>query len=226
MTVIYSCHVRQCEVDLEKAQLIETEIDSFVGDRWLVTVRENDDFNTNRVLERWDCSAYLARYGVGFLLYGLLDVVVDGYFSAIETFDDYYEDIGDQIFASRPLELSQERHWFDVRRAMVRYHRVAVPMREIVSELMRGWQSAVPETLYSYYQDVYDHTLRVSEASDLLRDLMATIVETNISLRGYPQSQIVKKVGSWAAIIAVPTLITGYYGMNVPFPGSGGVSVS
>jgi len=94
-------------------------------------------------------------------------------------------------------------------------------MREVISGLMRREHSAVSEELYPYYQDVYDHILRVSESTDSLRDLVATIVETNLSLRDYRQNQIVKKVTSWAAIIAVPTLITGYYGMNVPYPGSG-----
>jgi magnesium transporter len=79
----------------------------------------------------------------------------------------------------------------------------------------------VSEELYPYYQDVYDHILRVSETSDSLRDLVSTIVETNLSLRDYRQNQIMKKVTSWAAIIAVPTLITGWFGMNVPYPGSG-----
>ena len=79
---------------------------------------------------------------------------------------------------------------------------------------------ASPKRLYPYYQDVYDHILRVSESTDSLRDLVSTIVETNLSLRDYRQNQVMKKVTSWAAIIAVPTLITGYYGMNVPYPGS------
>jgi magnesium transporter len=86
---------------------------------------------------------------------------------------------------------------------------------------MRREHAVVPEELYPYYQDVYDHVLRVSEASDSLRDLVGTIVETNLSLRDYRQNLIVKKVSSWAAIIAVPALITGYYGMNLPYPGSG-----
>jgi magnesium transporter len=92
-------------------------------------------------------------------------------------------------------------------------------MREALSSLMRRDNSVVPEAIYPYYQDVYDHILRVSESSDSLRDLVSTIVETNISLRDYRQNQIVKKVGSWAAIITVPALITGFYGMNVPYPG-------
>jgi magnesium transporter len=107
-----------------------------------------------------------------------------------------------------------------MRRAMVRFHRLAVPMREVVNSLLRRENAAVSEELYPYFQDVYDHILRVSESSDSLRDLVATIVETNLSLRDYRQNQIVKKVSSWAAIIAVPALVTGYYGMNVPYPGS------
>ena len=84
---------------------------------------------------------------------------------------------------------------------------------------MRREHTAVADDLYPYYQDVYDHILRVSESTDALRDLVSTIVETNLSLRDYRTNQIMKKVTSWAAIIAVPTLITGWYGMNVPYPG-------
>ncbi len=125
------------------------------------------------------------------------------------------------MLAEKPLEPSQQRQWFEMRRAMVRFHRLVVPMREAVSSLMRREHPAVTEELYPYFQDVYDHILRVSESSDSLRDLVGTIVETNLSLRDYRQNLIVKKVSSWAAIIAVPALVTGYYGMNVPYPGSG-----
>ena len=214
-----SCHA--VRMDRERASLEETEIDAFINERWLVTVRKDDGFDIGEVVKRWDRSPDLTRYGVSFLLYGLLDVVVDGYFEAVEVFDTYYDEVSDGIFADRPLDPVQQRHWFDMRRAMVRFHRLVVPTREAVSSLMRREHTAVADELYPYYQDVYDHILRVSESSDSLRDLVSTIVETNLSLRDYRQNQIVKKVSSWAAIIAVPALITGYYGMNVPYPGSG-----
>jgi magnesium transporter len=153
------------------------------------------------------------------LLYGLLDVVVDGYFDAVQCFDEYYDEVSEGIFSERPLDPAQQRHWFQMRQALVRFHRLAVPMREAVSGLMRREHDAVAEGLYPYFQDVYDHILRVSESTDALRDLVSTIVETNLSLRDYRQNQVMKKVTSWAAIVAVPTLITGYYGMNVPYPG-------
>jgi len=222
-----SCHA--VHVDVERGCLVETEIDAFVNERWLITVRKDDGFALDPVLQRWDRSPDLAAHGVSFLLYGLLDVLIDGYFDAVQAFDDYYDEVSDSIFSEHPLNPAEQRRWFDMRRAMVRFHRLAVPLREAVSSLMRREHAAVPEELYPYYQDVYDHILRVSESSDSLRDLVSTIVETNLSLRDYHQNQIVKKVTSWAAIIAVPTLITGYYGMNVPYPGSGngwGVLVS
>ena len=182
-----------------------------------MTVRKNEGFPLDPVLERWDVSP-LASFGVSFLLYGLLDVIVDSYFESVQAFDEYYEDVSDGIFADRPLDPLQ-RHWFDMRRAMVRFHRLVVPLREAISALMRRDHTAVSEQLYPYFQDVYDHILRVTESSDSLRELVSTIVETNLSLRDYRQNQIVKKVSSWAAIIAVPALITGFYGMNVPYPG-------
>lgn len=214
-----SCHA--VRVDVAGGNLDETEIDAFVNERWLITVRKDEGFSIGPVLERWDRSPDLASHGVSFLLYGLLDVVVDGYFDAIQSFDEYYEEVSDGIFSERPLEPAQQRHWFGMRRAMVRFHRLVVPMREAVSSLMRREHAAVAEELYPYFQDVYDHILRVSESSDSLRDLVSTIVETNLSLRDYRQNLIVKKVSSWAAIIAVPALVSGYYGMNVPYPGSG-----
>jgi len=222
-----SCHA--VRVDLEEGRLAKTEVDSFVGPRWLLTARSDDRFSMDPVVARWDRSTDIADHGVSYLLYGLLDVIVDGYFEAAEAFDEYYDEVSEGIFADRPLAPSQQRHWFEMRRALVHLHRLVVPMREVVSGIMRREHSIVADDLYPYYQDVYDHVLRVSETTESLRDLVSTIVETNLSLRDYRQNQVMKKVSSWAAIIAVPTLVTGYYGMNVPYPGfarSSGVLVS
>ncbi len=206
-------------VDPDEGVMNTIEVDAFVNERWLITVRREDGFPMDEVLRRWDRSPHLVAHGVGFLLYGLLDVIVDGYFRALAGFDDYYESVTEGLFDERPLEPSQQRHWFEMRRETVRFHRLVVPTREVVSTLMRHEGDLVSDELYVYYQDVYDHILRITESSDSLRELVAAIVETNISLRDYRQNLIVKKVSSWAAIVAVPALITGYYGMNVPFPG-------
>ena len=220
--------IHAVRLDPDTGELDETEIDAFISARWIITIRKNDRFPIEPVVQRWDRSAALARHGVAFLLYGLLDHVVDQYFAAIDRFDEFYDTISQALFDERPLDPADQRHWFTMRRSLVRFHRLVVSMREAVSAIMRREQNLAGE-IYPYYQDVYDHVLRISESSDALRDLGATIVETNLALRDFRQNQVVKRVGSWAAIIAVPTLITGYYGMNVPYPGSGtttGVVVS
>jgi len=215
--LFFSCHA--VGVDRDEGRLLTTEIDAFIAKRWIITVRKHNGFSMDEVLRRWDRSPDLAGHGVSFLLYGLLDVVIDGYFETVSAFDEYYDDVSEGIFSEHPLQPAEQKHWFQMRQAMIQFHRLALPLREAVSGLMRREQTIVTQELYPYYQDVYDHILRVSESTDALRDLVSTIVETNLSLRDYRQNQVMKKVTSWAAIIAVPTLITGYYGMNVPYPG-------
>jgi magnesium transporter len=214
-----ACH--SVKVDPDQGRLAVTELDAFIDKRWMVTVRKNGDFPIDAVVRRWDRSPDLAHCGVGFLLYGLLDIVIDGYFDAVQTFDDFYDEVSEGIFSEHPIAPSQQRHWFQMRQSLTKFHRIVVPLREVVSGLMRREHDAVHEHLTPYYQDLYDHILRVTESTDALRDLVSTIVETNLSLRDYRTNQVMKKVTSWAAIIAVPTLITGFYGMNVPYPGSG-----
>ena len=92
-------------------------------------------------------------------------------------------------------------------------------MREVVNTLMRRDVGLVAAEMMPYYQDVYDHVLRATEWTESLRDLVATIVETNLTIQGNRLNVITKKVTSWAAIIAVPTAITGFYGQNLPYPG-------
>jgi magnesium transporter len=92
-------------------------------------------------------------------------------------------------------------------------------MREVVNSLMRRDLGVLDQAMAPYYQDVYDHVLRATDWTESLRDLVTTILETNITIQGNRMNLVMKKVTSWAAIIAVPTAITGFYGQNVPYPG-------
>ena len=216
-----SCHAAR--VDVDAGRLDEAEVDVFIGRRWLITVRKNPAFQIEPVLERWDRSSDLAVDGVGFLLYGLLDVVVDSYFDATQRFDEFYELISEGMFAQQRLDPLRQRQWFDMTRALFRFHRMVVPMREVCGSLVRREHNSVPEKLSPYFQDVYDHVVGVIDDLDSLREVASTILETDVSLRDHRQNRVMKQVSSWAAILAVPTLVTGYYGMNVPYPGSGEV---
>ncbi|MGQ0615693.1 MAG: magnesium transporter CorA family protein [Acidimicrobiia bacterium] len=222
-----ACHA--VRLDPDSGELTDTEVDAFVARRWLVTVRKDESFDVAQVRNRWDTSTEHAHYGVSFLLYGLLDVVVDAFVETVDAFDDYYEDVSESLFNETPLEPARQRHWFQMRQSLGRFHRLVIPLREAVGTLLRRDLDLVVDDMAPYYQDVFDHIVRASEESEAIRERVATIVDTNLSLRDYRQNLIVKKVTSWAAILAVPTLITSFYGMNVPYPGSGqrsGVIVS
>lgn len=216
-----SCHA--VAVDARAASLVETEVDAFIGPRWLITVRQDANFKIESVFERLERSPRLLTGGVGAILYALLDTVVDGYFEVIQAFDDYHNLLSERILAEQPRGHVPERERFEMRRAMFRFHRLLVPMREVCGSLVRREEEAVGDELHPYFLDVYDHVLGALEDLDAQREIATTILDLDISLRDHRQNLIVKKVTGWAAIIAVPTLVTGYYGMNVPYAGSGEV---
>jgi magnesium transporter len=209
-------------LDAATGELAMSEIAAFITPRALITVRKDDGLDIGAVVGYWDASPDLAKHGVGFLLYGLLDHVVDGHFAAVQALDDSIERLEDRLFAdNRKLDHEVQRRSFELRKSLVVLRRVVLPMREVVNSLLRRDLHVVTEPLHPYYQDVYDHVLRATEWTESLRDLVTTILETNLTIQGNRMNIITKKVTSWAAIIAVPTFVTGLYGMNVPYPGFG-----
>ena len=185
----------------------------------MVTVRKSDQFDIEAVVGRWNSASELAKSGVGFLLHGLLDYIVDGYFEAVQSLDDQIEDLEDTVFEDKVDTRAMQRRSLDLRKSLVKLRRVVLPMREVVNSLMRRDLKVVDDTMAPYFQDVYDHVLRASEWTESLRDLVTTIRETQLTIQGNRLNVIMKKLTGWAAIIAVPTAITGFYGQNVPYPG-------
>ena len=207
-------------LDVDTGELATSELAAFITERALITIRKDDGLDIGGVVAYWDASPDLAKYGVGYLLYGLLDYVVDGHFAAVQTLDDAIEGLEDRLFDEKAKYGREvQRRSFELRKSLVLLRRVVLPMREVVNSLMRRDFQLVSEPLHPYYQDLYDHVLRATEWTESLRDLVTTILETNLTIQGNRMNIITKKVTSWAAIIAVPTLITGVYGMNVPYPG-------
>ena len=206
-------------LDAGTGELATSELAAFVTARALITVRKDDGLDIGAVVARWDASPDLAQFGVGYLLYGLLDYIVDGHFDAVQSLDGAVETLEDQLFAAVPQNLQVQRRSFELRKSLVLLRRIVIPMREVVNALMRRDLHVVGDDLMPFYQDVYDHVLRAAEWTDSLRDLVNSILETNLTIQGNRLNVVTKKVTSWAAIIAVPTFITGFYGMNVPYPG-------
>jgi magnesium transporter len=209
------------KLDPATGALATSEVAAFITERALITVRKDDGLDIGAVLDYWDSSPDLAKFGVGSLLHGLIDNIVDGHFAAVQSLDDTIEDLEDQLFSDQPQDREVQRRSFELRKSLVLLRRIVLPMREVVNTLMRRDLHVVNDALHPYYQDVYDHVLRATEWTESLRDLVSTILETNLTIQGNRMNIITKKVTSWAAIVAVPTFITGFYGMNVPYPGFG-----
>ena len=148
----------------------------------------------------------------------LLDVVIDGRFATVQQLDEAIESLEDLLFDDQPHGAEVQRRSFELRKPLVVLRRLVLPMREVVNTLRRDL-GLVDEAIGPYFQDVYDHVLRATEWTESLRDLVSTILETNLTIQGNRMNSIMKKVTSWAAIIAAPTAVTGWYGMNVPYPG-------
>jgi magnesium transporter len=207
------------QLDTATGELATSELAAFITPRALITVRKDDGLDIGAVVSYWDASPDLAGAGVGYLLYGLIDNVVDGHFAAVQALDETIEGLEDALFDENARGNDVQRRTFELRKSLVLLRRVVLPMREVVNALMRRDLKIVDDSLQPYYQDVYDHVLRATEWTESLRDLVTTILETNLTIQSNRMNVITKKVTSWAAIIAVPTFVTGFYGMNVPYPG-------
>jgi len=206
-------------LDTQSGELVTSEVGVFVTKNALVTIRKDEGVDIDGVLARWDESEQLVHHGVAFLLWGLLDYIVDGHFEAVQSLDAEIEALEDLLFGETPRDHEVQRRSYELRKSLVLLRRLVLPMREVVNSLMRRDLGVLDQAMAPYYQDVYDHVLRATDWTESLRDLVTTILETNITIQGNRMNLVMKKVTSWAAIIAVPTAITGFYGQNVPYPG-------
>ena len=213
-----------------ESRLHTTRVSAFVLPRGIVTVRRGGQFDIDEVVRRWDEHSDLLQFGTGALLHGLLDVIVDGQFDTIQALDDAIEGIEDGLFGDTPMTRETQHRIYRLRKELVQLRRIVLPMREVVTAVMRHRaETGNHAELDGWYTDLYDHVIRATEWTESLRDMVTTLFETNLSLQDARLNTVMKKLTGWAAIIAVPTAVTGWYGMNVPYPGFGhgwGVLVS
>lgn len=183
----------------------------------LITVRPHDAFDMQPVIARWTDAGDLTRDGVLALVHGLLDDIVDGHFEAIQNLDDEVEQIEEDLFAEH-LDPRFLRRIYGFRKDLVTLRRVVLPMREVVNSILRH-RGYTHTDLDHWFDDLYDHVLRASEWTESLRDMLSTLFDTHLSLQDARLNMVMKKLAAWAAIIAVPTAITGWFGQNVPYFG-------
>jgi magnesium transporter len=207
---------------LDRGVVRPAKVSAFLLPQAVVTVRE-PTFDMDQVVAAWDANPDLLEFGPHALLYGLLDVVVDGHLAVVQDLDDEVEDAEDGLFDDHPRTADIQRSTFQLRRNLTSVRKVVVPMRELSDVLLRhhAGPDRQPDEMGERYRDLHDHVVRANEWVDSLREVITTVFETGLALADTRLNQIVRKLSAWAAIIAVPTAVTGFYGQNVPYPGFG-----
>ncbi len=221
----FTCYATHLVTEPPGALRLETpRVSAFVLPHALITV-STSGLDVEPLLLRWEEDGLL-RLGVGALVHGLLDTIVDGHFEAIQALDDAVEGLEDLLFGDSPVHDSRrnrqiQQRIFGVRKALVQLRRKVLPMREVVAAVMRSRTADDPASreLDGYFDDLYDHVIRAAEWSESLREVVGSAFETNLSLQDARLNDIMKKLAGWAAIIAVPTAVTGWFGQNLPYPG-------
>ncbi len=198
-----------------------SRISIFLFTHGLLTVRLGDGFDLDAVADGIAENADLLRHGPHALELMLLDAVVDGYTAHVTALDEQVDDVESILFDNRASDRVSQLT-FELHKGVGQLRRVVLPMRDVVGSLLRR-VSATPEEreLLPYAEDVYDHTMRAADWTESLRDAVESVRATNLALVDNQLDTVMKKLTSWAAIIAVPTAITGYFGQNLPYPGFG-----
>lgn len=189
------------------------ETHAFLGARYLVTVRHGHSLTYAPARNRLERDPELMALGPAFALYAVLDSIVDNYLPIVDEFRSTLEALEQDVF-SETYRRGTIRRLYELKRELT-YMRVAVTsMQDVLSQLLRTGGSLVSEDVRLYLRDVLDHSVRANDAVDVLRDMLGTALGVNQALVTLAQGEVVKRLAGWAALLAAPTLIASWYGMN------------
>ncbi|MEK6666569.1 MAG: magnesium/cobalt transporter CorA [candidate division NC10 bacterium] len=206
--------LRTAQLNREERRIDFGETHFFVGPRYIVSVRHGASLSYVEVRARCEATPHLLDKGPGFVLHALMDFIVDQYFPIVDALEDELQVLEEEIFGESFSRETTTRI-YRLQRDLVKVKRAVSPLVDICNRLMRF--DLIPEDTRPYFRDVYDHVIRINEMVDTLRELLTTALEANLSLAAVAQNEVMKKLTGWAAIIAVPTMVAGIYGMNFKF---------
>lgn len=189
------------------------ELNIFVGRNYVLSVRNHTEQGFTSVRTRTEREPHLLKLGSGFVLYALIDTVVDRYFPALETLEEGLEQLEERIFSGAPARENVEQ-LYALKQKLTTLKHAAGPLQETAGKLYGGRVPEVCSGTQDYFRDVYDHLLRINQSIDSLRDMVTTAISVNLSLITVHENETVKQLAAYAALVAVPTMIAGVYGMN------------
>ena len=185
----------------------------FVGKRFLVSVRHGPSLTYAGVRERCEAHPRRLAMGPGYALYAVMDFVVDNYAPVVERFSERLESLEGAIFAER-FDRTTIEQLYKLKRDLQLLRSAAAPMLDICTELMRLHPDIVPKEMREYFRDIRDHSRRVVEATDAMREMLTAAMQVHLALASVAQNEVVKRLAGWGAILAIPTMVFSLYGMN------------
>ncbi|SDD44112.1 magnesium/cobalt transporter CorA [Paraburkholderia lycopersici] len=209
------CVMHTLELD-DDGEVIAGQVNVFAGPNFVLSVRHRAQQGFTDVRARCEREPELLREGSGFVLYALMDSVVDRYAPVLETLSSEIEELEDRIFEKHDLAGSRAiiEDLYSLKRRLVIIAHHVTPLVDTVGKLVGGRIPQICMGMQAYYRDVYDHLLRVSNMIDARREMIVTAIQVNLGMISLAENEVTKRLGSFAALFAVPTMIAGIYGMN------------
>ncbi len=188
----------------------------FLGKNFIVSIRHGSSVSYAEVRARCEAMPELLSKGQGFVLYAIMDFIVDHYFPVVHDMEQELVAIEEKIFKAKPSRQTTEQI-YQLKRELLEVRRAVSPLVDVCNRLMRFDIKSISVETQPYFRDIYDHVVRINEMIDNTRELLSTALEANFSLISISQNDTSKKFAGWAAIIAVPTMVAGFWGMNFKF---------
>jgi magnesium transporter len=200
-------------VDVVGDELRIGEVDIFVGRNYVLSVRQHSEQGFLGVRARVEREPELLKNGSGYVLYALMDAIVDRYFPVLDAVETELESVEHQLFSAKNPRSNIESLYY-VKQKLTTLKHVTGPLLEYSGKLFGGRVPQVCAGLGEYFRDVYDHLIRLNQSIDTSRDTVTTAIQVNLALVQISDNEVTKRLAAYAALVAIPTMIVGIYGMN------------
>jgi magnesium transporter len=192
------------------------EMDIFVGRNYVLSARQKSERGFTDVRARCEREPELLSHGSGYVLYALMDAIVDRYAPVLDAVEAELEALEEQIFSGKSPRENIEALYYVKQKLMTLKHAVA-PLVEASGRLYGGRVPPVCAGLGDYFRDVYDHLFRLNQSIDTSRDTVTTAIQVNLAMITIGETEVTKRLAAYAALVAIPTMIAGIYGMNFEY---------
>jgi magnesium transporter len=203
---------------LHTVQLIDNKLEFgethfFLGSRFLVTVRHGTSQAHTKIRERCQSMPKQLAKGPGFALYSIMDFIVDNYISVIDSLQEQFDTLELAIFQHRPSWQTMEG-LYELKRELLLLEGAITPAIDICKELMRSHNNIIPKEVRFYFRDISDHIKRIDRAIHGMREMLIAAMQVHLTFETVRQNEVVKRLAGWGAILAIPTMVFSWYGMN------------